>query len=223
MISCITVTKNRVNFLSKCINYFINQDYTNKELLIGFFKTDLTTIQYIENLPISFSASNNIKFIELEDLSTGSARNFVIKKALGKYICIWDDDDYYAPNRLTSQLDFLKNSKVLAVSLSSVLIYSTRYDEIRLGFERITGWEGSLFMDKSIFTGYEDLTVGEDTPLLNYLYDNKFLKIQFNPDIYVYILHNSNTSPQRHLENIFDYSFPLNPKKCRTVKALIGF
>ena len=103
----------------------------------------------------------------------------------------------------------------------SILVYSTKREETRLGFERITGWEGSLLLHKSAFSGYEDLTTGEDTPLLTRLDNEKQLALQFNPDLYVYILHDKNTSSVRHLENIFDYSFKLSPKKNREITEII--
>lgn len=221
MVSCITVTKNRVDFLKKSISHYINQTYNDKELIIGYYLSDLDTKDYLENLPFNFTNENNINFYPLTDQTTGSARNHIIQKASGEYLCIWDDDDYYHPNRIQEQLTYLKSSNRLATALVSILVYSTKREEVRLGFERITGWEGSLLLHKSIFTNYEDLTTGEDTPLLIHLDNQKQLALQFNPDLYIYILHDSNTSSVRHLENIFDYSFKLSPKKNREVISLI--
>ena len=42
-VSCITVTKNRVPLLKKCIEFFLTQTHQDKELIIVYYNTDLET------------------------------------------------------------------------------------------------------------------------------------------------------------------------------------
>jgi glycosyltransferase involved in cell wall biosynthesis len=223
MVSCITVTKNRLIFLKKCINYYLKQDFSKKELVIGFYENDLETKEYLLSLDSTYKNENKISFVSLpENTTTGTARNIVIENCKGDFYCIWDDDDYYHENRISTQYNFLIQNNYLATALSSILIYSKRKDEVRLGYERTTGWEGSLMVHKSIFKNYDDLCIAEDTPLLVHLDNEKKLKLMFNPDLYVYYLHDSNTSSIRHLEDIFSYSYQLNPNKNKQIKERLG-
>lgn len=220
MISCITITqKNRLPFLKKSIEYFLNQTYKDKELVIGITRSDLSLLSNLNQ----YTNKPNIRFIELNDnISLGEKRNILISKSSGDYISIWDDDDYHSPERLEKQYNYCIEKNIDGCTLSSLIIYSQSHDEVKLSFERIYGWEGSLLCKKSIIGKYEDINCGEDTPMVEYIFKNNNLKTYFNPELYVYILHNSNTSDIRHIENMFTNSLKLNLTKNISIKKLIG-
>lgn len=223
-VSCITITKNRVSFLSRCIDYYINQTHIDKELVIVYFKDDVDTYNFIYSFDKKKKEEYNINFYQVDSsLSLGEARNIGVQKSSGDWICIWDDDDYFRENRIEEQLKFCIENNIEGTTLSCILIFSEKYQEGRLSFERMNGWEGSLFVKKSKIHEYENLPKGEDTPMIEKLYNNKLMKVQFNPDLYIYYIHSKNISGYRHLQNIFDYSLPLNINKNREIKKIIGW
>lgn len=224
-VSCITITKNRVNFLKRSLEHYLNQTYTDKEWIIVSFEDDVDTYNWIHGLSkeeIDLE-ENNIKFFQINsDILLGEARNIAIQKATGDWICIWDDDDYFAPTRIEEQLKFCKDNRVDGTLLSCLLLFSEKHQEIRVTFERVNGWEGTLLVKKENIQKYENLERGEDTPMIENLFQTANIKVMFNPDLYVYYLHSSNTSNSRHIQSIYDYSLPLSNEKNREMKKTIG-
>jgi hypothetical protein len=70
---------------------------------------------------------------------------------------------------------------------------------------------------------YKNLRTGEDTPVVKHLLENNSYKTQFNPELYVYIFHDSNISGTRHKQNIFDESYKLDIKKIREFKQKLDW
>ena len=216
-ISCITVTRDRINHLSNCINLFIKQSYQDKELIIVYYNTDKSTEKYLKAQHDRL-VENNIKyykFIEDDGMYLGAVRNFAISKAQGEYICVWDDDDFHAPDRLEKQHQFCIDNELIGCTLRCLLIYSHKYRQFKLSFERDSGWEGSLLVKKEFMPRYKNLKSGEDTPVIDKLTINPNFKTLFNPDLYVYIFHDNNISGGRHKEEILGNSFDLNIEKSR--------
>ena len=75
-ITCITpTTPGRRKFLDQAIESFYAQDYPNKDLMI----------------------------VDAPGATVGAKRNMAVGMAIGDIICHWDDDDLYAPDRLSHQ------------------------------------------------------------------------------------------------------------------------
>lgn len=225
-VSCITVTRNRIPHLKKCVKYFTEQTHKDKELIIVYYSGDKETESYLKENRNSF-IKNNIyfyKFIEQEGLYLGAIRNFAISKSQGNWICIWDDDDYYDKNRIKNQLKFCLQENIDANTLRSILIYSNKYQELKLTFERQEmGWEGSLLCKKNSMPKYVNKSKGEDTPVLERLYNEHKLLTYFDPELYVYIFHDQNVSGNVHKERIFDSSMSLDINKIREFKKKLDW
>lgn len=225
-VSCITVTRNRVPHLKKCIKYFKEQTHKDKELIIVYYSSDKETESFLKENRNSF-IDNNIyfyKFVEQEGLYLGAIRNFAISKSQGDWICIWDDDDYYDEKRIKNQLKFCLKEKIDACTLRSILIYSNKYQELKLTFERQEmGWEGSLLCKKNSMPKYVNKAKGEDTPVLERLYNEHKLLSYFDPELYVYIFHDQNVSGNVHKERIFDSSMSLDINKIREFKKKLDW
>ncbi len=224
-ISCITVTKNRVKLLQNSIDLFINQTYENKEMVIVYYNTDIDTETFLKKNK-DYLKDNNVYFykcIEDEGMFLGAIRNLAISKATGDWIMIWDDDDYYQNNRIESQYKYCKEKNLDCSTLSSILIYSEIQQSGKCTFERAEGWEGSLICKRDIMPMYKNINRGEDTPVvMNLVFNNNF-GTQFNPDLYIYLFHDKNTSGNRHKEELWENSFPLNAKKNRVMKNNLGW
>jgi glycosyltransferase involved in cell wall biosynthesis len=224
-VSCITVTKNRVPFLKKCIDYFNKQTHENKELVIVYYNTDLETesflLDFIKHEPIS--DIKIYKFIEDEGMYLGAVRNYAISKSTGDWVCIWDDDDYYSKNRITEQLQYCLDNELDGCTLDSIMIYSNKYQDVRNSFSRLEGWEGSLLAKKDKLIPYKNISKCEDTPVLFYLYHNRQFKTLKKPELYVYIFHDANISGSRHKDDIYHNSLEIDGKTNRKFKDKLGW
>ena len=109
--SVIIPVYNVENYLPRCIDSLLTQNYSDLEiLLIDNGSTDQSG-QICEDYAAQFS---NITAYHIPDKGVGSARNFGLAKAKGEFICFVDADDYLVGNlfsdvesQLDSQLDLL--------------------------------------------------------------------------------------------------------------------
>jgi glycosyltransferase involved in cell wall biosynthesis len=119
LVTCIMPTANRQQFVPKAIKYFLDQDYPYKELIIIDDGLD-SVFNLIPNLYC-------VRYLYLQQqLSIGTKRNIACEKASGSIIVHWDDDDWYAPNWITFQVDTILNADADICGLSHVQFYSVK-------------------------------------------------------------------------------------------------
>jgi glycosyltransferase involved in cell wall biosynthesis len=96
LVSCVMPTRGRIDFVLQSIRYFQRQVGPPAELLI----LDDGPIDLSSRLP----ADSRIRYLRTPVESIGAKRNRGVQLARGRYIAHWDDDDWYAPTRLATQL-----------------------------------------------------------------------------------------------------------------------
>jgi glycosyltransferase involved in cell wall biosynthesis/GT2 family glycosyltransferase len=97
LVSCIMPTANRRRFAALAIRWFGRQDHHDTELVILDDGAD----------PIGDLAAGRagLRHIRLDRrTSVGAKRNLGCEESRGAFIAHWDDDDWYAPDRLSRQL-----------------------------------------------------------------------------------------------------------------------
>lgn len=104
LVSCVMVTCGRAAFVRQSIAYFLAQDYPRLELVIVYEdERDLP-----DPLPAPSSAAANAPVIRrrrvVPGLRLGAKRNVGVAEAAGQIIAQWDDDDWYAPSRISRQV-----------------------------------------------------------------------------------------------------------------------
>ena len=109
--SVIIPVYNVENYLSRCIDSLLAQNYVDLEILLIDNGSGDQSGQICEDYATQFS---NITAYHIPNKSVGSARNFGLAKAKGEFICFVDADDYLLGNlfsdvesQLDSQLDLL--------------------------------------------------------------------------------------------------------------------
>jgi glycosyltransferase involved in cell wall biosynthesis len=132
LVSVITPTFNRPQFLRKLIHGLRAQDYPAIEWLI------------LDDSPepsVTFTDGDRNIFYQHIDrkLSIGEKRNILIDRARGETIIHFDDDDYYAPQYVSSMVHSLGEREADLINLRGWFLYDVR----------------------SRFFGYWDLTVTE--------------------------------------------------------------
>ena len=109
--SVIVPVYNVENYLSRCIDSLLAQNYVDLEILLIDNGSNDQSGQICENYAAQFS---NITAYHIPNKGVGSARNFGLSKAKGEFIYFVDADDYLVGNlfsdvesQLDSQLDLL--------------------------------------------------------------------------------------------------------------------
>lgn len=223
-VSCLCITYKRVSFLVKSIDYFNSQTHDNKEFIIVYQDNDEETENFIKSsnkfnlaefdkheFNYSVKHESNITFLKVsKELSLGRKRNLSIQYATGDYVCIWDDDDFFPPNRIESQLDFLIYAEKPACTLSNLTLFLAEENKYFYSSHRNTGWEGSLLCKTNEIGKYHDLNKKEDTPVIDELLGSNNLAIMESPELYVYRLHGNNVSGKKHFEELLNYALEIN-------------
>jgi glycosyltransferase involved in cell wall biosynthesis len=116
LVSCIMPTYNRRRFVPHAIEYFLRQDYPNKELIVVDDGSDPVR----DLMP----DDSRIRYIQLDKKRTlGAKLNLACDTAQGDIIAHWDDDDWYAPRRLRYQVDALAQEGIELCGLNRLLYY----------------------------------------------------------------------------------------------------
>ena len=109
--SVIIPVYNVENYLPRCIDSLLAQNYVDLEILLIDNGSKDQSGQICEDYATQFS---NITAYHIPNKGVGSARNFGLSKAKGEFICFVDADDYLVGNlfsdvesQLDSQLDLL--------------------------------------------------------------------------------------------------------------------
>ena len=110
-------TFNRRKFVPFAIQYFLSQEYPEKELIILDDGED-----FVEDL---IPKNPLVRYIRLDKrLTLGKKLNIGCAEAKGNLIAHWDDDDWYAPRRIKYQVECLKNTGRLVCGINNLLYHN---------------------------------------------------------------------------------------------------
>lgn len=105
LVSIIVPTYNSAKYIQEAIDSVLSQTYTNWELLVTDDCSGDETISILERY---VQSDNRIKLFCLkENGGAAKARNTSIRQASGRYIAFLDSDDWWYPNKLQKQLEFM--------------------------------------------------------------------------------------------------------------------
>jgi glycosyltransferase involved in cell wall biosynthesis len=190
LITCLMPTFNRPDWVRRSIDCFLAQDYPRRELLI--LDDGAESITDIPSDP-------RIRYRKLPAWRTiGAKRNFGCELAQGEWIAHWDDDDWYAPDRLTRQFQAMRAGKY-DVCGSSHLFYLDRERCRAFRYEWENGprpWvAGSTFLYRKSFWRkhpFRDVQVGEDAHFVWRVEPDRLFDLR-DPSLCVASLHRANT------------------------------
>jgi len=168
LVSCIMPTANREKYVPFAINYFLQQDYEHKELII----IDDGSKPVKELIP----DDKRIKYYYTDPFSSiGYKRNFACSKASGEIIVHWDDDDWHADDWISAEVHFLTTTGADICGIQHVKYYSPILDQMKTVIRRYAGpdplnWVHGATMAywKSFWEThhFKDLHKGEDDDLI---------------------------------------------------------
>lgn len=194
LVSCIMPTANRRRFVPLAIKYFLRQDYPEKELVILDDGEDSVADLIPEDSRIRY-------FHETKRRNVGAKRNALCELAQGQFIAHWDDDDWYATNRLSLQVDAIRQDNADMCGLDRVFFLmddaSAAWEYVYAsGAKWICGT--TLFYAKNFWktNRFPEIAVGEDSRFV--WADRKARIVVMKENRFsVAMVHRENTSPKR--------------------------
>lgn len=192
LVSCIMPTANRQHFIPYAIDFFLHQDYPNLELVI-VDDSEESIASLIPDYP-------SIRYIYNNSLGTslGKVRNIACENAFGEIIVHWDDDDWYAHNWVSQQVNTLVNSGADITGLCDINFFSAptnkrwTYRDTEKGKPWVYG--GTLAYWKSFWSKqpFRALQAGEDN---DFIWNSTETKIHPHnyTDGYIGVIHKSNS------------------------------
>ncbi|WP_086541683.1 glycosyltransferase [Algoriphagus antarcticus] len=206
LVSCIMPTFNRRKFVPFAVKYFLRQNYPNKELIVIDDGTDS-----IEDL---IPDESSIQYYRLnKKITLGEKLNLACEYAKGEIIAHWDDDDWYAPTRISYQIHELQNNEADVCGINNLLYLnlSTKnaYQYIYPSDQRPWLIGSSLCYSKAIWkqNHFAPINVGMDA-LFVWTSPSHRVQNLANKEISVHMIHEDNVSPKK-TGGIWWHSYPL--------------
>jgi glycosyltransferase involved in cell wall biosynthesis len=195
LISCIMPTRDRTSFVAQAVRYFQRQDYPNRELIV---------VEDGGDQPAA-PADGRIRYLRpSRRLSIGAKRNLACRAARGEIIAQWDDDDWYAAERLSVQAAPLLRGRADLSALPARLFFDLDRWEFwtctpafhRLIFVHdVQG--GTLMFRRSLWRRqalYPDTSLAEDADLLSRAMRGGARLARIDDEgLYIYVRHAANT------------------------------
>ncbi len=196
LVSALLITKERPGLAMRAVRCFLRQDYFPKELIVIDEGDDRF---YLELKKIN---SPEIKYFRNEKAtSLGALRNRAITLANGEYVCQWDDDDLYHPQKISYQLSACQSCDADACFLLREILYSRKPLALAISGSRL--WEGTMLARKSALSRYPRMRRGEDYWAVHRLAKRKRVVILDFPELYIYTYHGDNTWGRNHFARVF--------------------
>ncbi len=196
-VSCLMVTGNRKRIARRAVKCFLDQTYPNKELVV----LDDGNEDYSEIF--SEIPDGDIHYFRIQKQDgtyLGGLRNMLLDRATGDYLAQWDDDDWYHPDRILIQAEYLQKG-FDACWLSSTLMHIDTKEHTHLPFigGLPDGVPGTIMHVNSRSIRYPNIVKGEDT-----VYQKEWMKLKWKklPEtcshLFIRCYHGSNTWDENH-------------------------
>lgn len=199
LVSCLMVTRGNIGLIRSSYDSFKAQTWKHKELLIV---CDNVTS---ELRALAGSDPHEVRLIESPAGSTlGDLRNLSVARSRGDFICQWDDDDLYDPNRISVSLRVLSQASVDAVFLSAWLMWWEARALLAVSPRSV--WDGSIFARRSVVPIYPSQAKGEDNFVTNWICRNHPVALIEQPQLYLYRITGANTWNAQHFERLFRHA-----------------
>ena len=213
LVSCIMPTQNRRRFLPLAIQYFFRQNYPLKELVIVDDGED--------NIRDVVPHNDAIRYLSLDTPHTiGTKRNIAIEASCGDVILHWDDDDWFAANRIALQVQSVTAHEHCFCGLETMIFLDIQHEQAWLYkcLAPSKPWlaGGSLCYFRYLWQKhpFDDLTYGEDT---QFLWSRENIEVfpMSHFAFYVAMIHPSNTICKNVTSSNYWKCYPL--QECQKI------
>jgi glycosyltransferase involved in cell wall biosynthesis len=149
-VSIIIPVFNRSRLVHRAIQSVLNQSYKNFELIVvddGSSDNLVSSLSRIKDARLRLVSHT-------ENKGTSAARNTGIFEAQGQYIAFLDSDDYWLPNKLACQLEFLLSSNdEVRLCCTAYKIVSQRHPKGEIYFGKPTITEKDMLQGCRVSPG----------------------------------------------------------------------
>jgi glycosyltransferase involved in cell wall biosynthesis len=222
LVSCLTVTTERLRLLKDAIGCYLAQTWPRRELVVvaaGSGRFQRAVAAHLDRL-----GRDDIRLVPADaGLPLGALRNASLDHARGEWLCQWDDDDLYHPERVRLQYEAARAADADACFLTDLLQY--------FGDERSLYWldwsvYAPLGADKAMLPGsmlvrrderlrYPEMARGEDNAFRDLVFRHlRVTGLSGRGYLYVYRYHGRNAYARAHHEALS--STALDPSVVRS-------
>ena len=200
LVSCVMVTRGDMNLIRESYRAFKSQSWKNRELVI--VSENVTD----ELRSLARGDSDEVKLVEVHKGTTtlGDLRNLSVARSRGDFVCQWDDDDLYDPDRISICMKVLIESSSDAVFLSRCLLWWKSMGRVAISPVRV--WEPSIFARRAVLPIYPSIGKGEDSVVTDWIARYHPISIIDYPQLYCYRVTGNNTSSVDHFEMWFSHA-----------------
>lgn len=199
LVSCLMVTKDRPSLAERAIKCFLAQTYPNRQLVVVDDAAGDALEKHVRDL-----GDARVRYHRLPPARQplGMLRNIAVDRATGAYVCQWDDDDLYDPERIEVQMAAVLALGADACFLARQQLWRPARRELAISHIRV--WEGTMLCAKAALPRYPAQRRGEDTPVAAHVVTNSKVVSVDVPELCTYVCHENNTFEPVHFERIFD-------------------
>jgi len=195
-VSCLMVTADRRRLCRRAVRCYNRQTYPNRELVVvDDGKQDLSPV--LQSVP-----DDELAYVQLasdKDYVLGRLRNVSLEAATGQFRAQWDDDDWYHPRRLETQVQCLQEGYD-ACCLHGTLMHidSPKYvDRPYIGYLQ-DGVPGTIMHRPAPEIRYPEMQREEDSAYLDKWRKQRYTQITFNTHLFIRCFHGNNTWCKKH-------------------------
>jgi glycosyltransferase involved in cell wall biosynthesis len=219
VVSCLCVTRDRVDLLRRAVSCFQAQTYAQRELVLLYESDDFATRDYALSIADPMVVPVEIPAVPKQPL--GTLRNLAIESGSGDYVAQWDDDDWHSPARLEAQMSAIREHRRPGCVLYRWVLYDAVARRAYISGQR--PWEGSLVARRDAMPPYPALKRLEDTPVVDAMFMQNMLVCLDSPELYVYTYHGANTWDAQHWnEQVLPYGEPLPSAMLAQIEQVLG-
>ena len=118
LVSVIIPAYNSADYISKAIDSALKQNVPSEILVINDCSPDA-----LDSVMEKYAGVENLRYIKNEqNLGVAKTRNKGVELAKGEYVAFLDADDYWAPNKLSKQLEALGQTDTVLCATARELI-----------------------------------------------------------------------------------------------------
>ena len=205
MISCLMITQtSRLALAQLAIGDFAAQTHAERELVIVHDGNEAFDAA-LRAAAAEVCAAPVRVMLRPAGASLGQLRNAAIDAAQGDFVCQWDDDDRYHPQRLSLQWQALARERADFCFLSDQLHWFPTRGELYWDDWNREAWPlnlvpGTLLGRRARMPRYPQLARGEDTDVLLHILrrGDRIARVRDAGWCYVYVYHGANTWDATH-------------------------
>ncbi len=204
MISCLMVTQpDRIALARIAIADFAAQTHADRELLM-VHDGDAASHAMLERAATDYAVTIRV-LRQPPGRTLGALRNAAVAAAAGDFICQWDDDDRYHPQRLALQWQALSEAKADFCFLGDQLHWFPAsaemfWDDWSREAYPFNLVQGTLLGKRASMPLYPEQSLGEDTGLLIEILrrGDSIARLRDAGWCYVYVYHGANAWTGEH-------------------------